>query len=505
MFCYRCATPIPENSRFCLSCGALVPEATLPGPEAETAEEAPGSDRELEMLLKAETAGEYEILREIGRGAMGVVYLAREVSLARDVAMKVLPPHLTFGKGAVARFRREARTAAALEHPSIVPVYRVAPGGRIFWYTMKYLEGRSLADVLKEQSTLPLPAAVTILERIGNALDYAHQRHVIHRDVKPGNVMLETHGHVIVTDFGIAKEAAAGTLSEAIVGTPFYMSPEQCQGGTLSGASDQYSVAIMAYQMLTGKVPFDSRSVVDLLQKHVAEEPPPLLDLPPHVGAAVHRALAKEAANRFPSVTAFVRALAGPTDDSTVRLPRYWSIRPRAPRKPAPAPPARPQRRARAWSAATAVTVAGFGLWVLSGRATGSQAPVREAIPGDSAAIVMPAPRAAASASPGPTRVAASTATVRPAPDVSRAPAGVAVAPKPAARALLVVQTVGGWARIYVDGGAPRDGTSYRAAVSAGHHRLHLERPGYRTVDSTVVVGPHDTLVVRVPLTRGGS
>jgi serine/threonine-protein kinase len=408
--------------------------------------------------------------------------------------MKVLPPHLTFGKGAVARFRREARTAAALEHPSIVPVYRVAPGGRIFWYTMKYLEGRSLADVLKEQTTLPLPAAVTILERIGNALDYAHQRHVIHRDVKPGNVMLETHGHVIVTDFGIAKEAAAGTLSEAIVGTPFYMSPEQCQGGTLSGASDQYSVAIMAYQMLTGKVPFDSRSVVDLLQKHVGEEPPPLRDLPPHVGAAVHRALAKEPANRFPSVTAFVRALAGPTDDSTVRLPRYWSIRQRSsPRRPAPAATPQHQRRQRVWSAATAVTVAGLGLWVWSSRATGSQASPREAIPRDSSVAATAVPRAVTSTAPAP-----------PPPPV-RQPTPAPAAVKPAERALLVVQTVGGWARIYVDGGAPRDGTSYRAAVSAGHHRLHLERPGYRTVDSTVVVGPLDTLVVRVPLTRGGS
>src|SRR6266511_6031850 len=131
MNCYRCATPISESSRFCSSCGALVAEATLPVPSADDLDEA--GARELELLIRADTAGEYEILRQIGRGGMGVVYLAREMALARDVAMKVLPPHLTYGKGVIGRFRREARTAAALEHPNVVPVYRVAPGGRLFW------------------------------------------------------------------------------------------------------------------------------------------------------------------------------------------------------------------------------------------------------------------------------------------------------------------------------------------------------------------------------------
>src|SRR6266545_2578481 len=185
MNCYRCAAPIPEHSRFCLSCGALMPDATLPTAAPDELDD--GGARELELLIRAETAEEYEILREIGRGGMGVVYLAREVALARDVAMKVLPPHLTFGKGAIGRFRREARTAAALEHPNIIPVYRIAPGGRVFWYTMKYLEGRSLAEVLEERKVLPLAAAITILERVADALDYAHTRHVIHRDVKPSN------------------------------------------------------------------------------------------------------------------------------------------------------------------------------------------------------------------------------------------------------------------------------------------------------------------------------
>ncbi|HEY3279260.1 MAG TPA: serine/threonine-protein kinase, partial [Gemmatimonadales bacterium] len=368
MNCFRCHTPIADDSRFCSSCGALMPDATLRTPAADELDEA--GARELELLIRAETAGEYEILREIGHGGMGVVYLAREKSLARDVAMKVLPPHLTYGKGVIGRFRREARTAAALEHPSIVPVYRVAPGGRVFWYTMKYLEGRSLAEVLLERKTLPLPATITILERIADALDYAHQRHVIHRDVKPANVMLDPRGHVIVMDFGIAKDGAGGTVarSEAILGTPFYMSPEQCRGETLTGASDQYSVGVMAYQMLCGRVPFDSRTVVDLLQKHCTEPPPPLKDiqpgLPGHAYDAVERALAKDPGARFPSVNALIRALAGPTQDSTVRLPRGWSLRRRV--TSAPSRAARPGRGWLVTGGLSALAAAGLvagALW----------------------------------------------------------------------------------------------------------------------------------------------
>ncbi len=482
MNCYRCATPIPEHSRFCSSCGALMPDATLGIEAADDLEES--ADRELEMLLRAETAGEYEILREIGRGAMGVVYLAREITLARDVAMKILPPHLTFGKGAITRFRREARTAAALEHPNIVPVYRVAPGGRLFWYTMKYLEGRSLADVLKEQRTLPLPAAITILERIANALDYAHQRHVIHRDVKPGNVMLETHGHVIVTDFGIAKETATGSQpgTDAIVGTPFYMSPEQCQNGKLTGASDQYSVAVMAYEMLTGRVPFDSSSIVDLLQKHVVEEPPLLHahspDLPAHVSEAVERAMAKEPEERFPSVTAFVRAMTGPTSDSTMLLPRVWSIRPRFSRGAGRRVTVRDRRRAIRNTGVTVLATIGLmsaALW------WGRRSAVVPAVP----------PPTASSAAP----LAPLTVPVR------SAPPGETDARR-VERVLLIVQTVGGWARIHVDGGPSHEGTAYREVVAPGRHVIHLEREGFSGIDTIVTTGGRDRVVVRIPLRR---
>jgi len=502
MNCYRCATPIPENSRFCLSCGALVPEATLPNIPADELDDA--GARELELLLRADTAGEYEILRQIGRGAMGVVYLAREIQLARDVAMKVLPPHLTYGPGAIGRFRREARTAAALEHPSIIPIYRIAPGGRLFWYTMKYLEGRSLADVLSEQKGLPLEATITILERVGHALDYAHQRHVIHRDVKPANVMLEPQGHIVVTDFGIAKEAATGTMpgSGAILGTPFYMSPEQCKGEDLTGASDQYSVGVMAYQMLAGRVPFDSKSVVDILHKHVTESPPPLArvspGLPAQVYPAVERAMAKDPSERFASVTAFVRALVGPASDATVRLPRFWSVRQRMSGALARSPRAR--RGRWSWtSSLSTITAAGLvaGAFWWNGRTrTHSAAPRAQ----DASRPALEPPPAAA-ASHGSATESVATRSVIPALPKS-AGTGRRALPR---SALLVIQAAGGWAKIYLDGAFRREGTAYRDTVTAGEHRLRLERDGYLSVDTTLSVRARDTVLVRLTMRRAES
>jgi hypothetical protein len=506
MNCYRCATPIPENSRFCLSCGALMPDATLP--TATTAEELDEAGvRELELLIRAETAEEYEILREIGRGGMGVVYLAREKSLARDVAMKVLPPHLTYGKGVIGRFRREARTAAALEHPNIVPVYRIAPGGRLFWYTMQHLEGRSLAEVLLERRTLPLPATITILERIADALDYAHQRHVIHRDVKPGNVMLDPRGHVIVMDFGIAKDAAAGTLarSEAILGTPYYMSPEQCRGASLTGASDQYSTGVMAYQMLCGRVPFDSKTVVDLLQKHCTEAPPPLKALEPglprHVYEAVERVLAKDPNERFPSVIAFVRALVGPTLDSTVRLPRGWSLRRRVTGTLLRAAAAPARGGWVWWGGVSALAAVGLAAGALSlSRGTGTPAP-KEQSAAETLAVAAPAPPRDSVVQ----RAATGRAAVRPAiPALPNPRAGSQRRAAPRS-VLLIVQTVGGWARIYIDGALRREGTAYRDTVTAGQHGIRLERDGYVPLDTTVTVRARDTVLVRLNMRRSGS
>jgi len=269
----------------------------------------------IEELLRKETEGQYTIQRLLGKGGMAVVYLAREVHLARNVAIKVLPPELTFGHG-VERFKREAKTAAALDHPNIIPVYRVSTEGTLFWYAMKYLEGQSLEQLLKDRGTVPLDLTIEILRQVGDALDYAHERKVVHRDMKPANVMLDNRNRVVVTDFGIAKALSEGTLtaSGSVIGTPYFMSPEQGMGKMVSGASDQYSVGVMAYRMLAGRVPFEGDSAIDVLHKHCMVQPPPLENaapgLPRHVYLAVHRALDKKGENRFPTVRAFIDAVA---------------------------------------------------------------------------------------------------------------------------------------------------------------------------------------------------
>ncbi len=312
VFCTHCATPVPDDARYCHACGSLVSDA-----EGQASASA-SMDREalqhLENLLRAETGGEFEILRQLGRGGMAVVFLARERHLARLVAIKVLPPELTFGHG-IERFKREARTAAALDHPSIIPIYRVGTGGALFWYAMKYVEGPSLDQVLQDRERLPLDDAIRILDQIADALDFAHQRGVVHRDMKPANVLLDVRNRAIVTDFGIAKALSAGplTASGSAVGTPYYMPPEQWLGRAVTGAADQYSVGVLAYRMLCGHVPFDGDSAVQILQKHCTLPVPPLEalapDLPARVYAAIYRALEKEPAARFPTVTGFVDAL----------------------------------------------------------------------------------------------------------------------------------------------------------------------------------------------------
>ncbi len=310
--CAHCATPVPDDARFCHACGSLVSDAE--GQARVSGTMTQDSFDKIEELLRIETAGDYEIKQLLGKGGMAVVYLAREVHLARNVAIKVLPPELTFGHG-VERFKREAKTAAALDHPNIIPIYRVSAGGTLFWYAMKFLEGQSLEQMLKDRGRISLDLTMKILAQVADALDYAHEHQVVHRDMKPANVMLNSRNRVIVTDFGIAKALSEGTLtaSGSVIGTPYFMSPEQGMGKMVSGASDQYSVGVMAYRMLSGKVPFEGDSAIDVLHKHCMVQAPPLETaapgLPRHLYLAVHRALDKSPERRFPTVRAFIEAM----------------------------------------------------------------------------------------------------------------------------------------------------------------------------------------------------
>lgn len=288
------------------------------GQAAATASMDQSAFAHMERMLRDETKGEYTVGKMLGRGGMAVVYLAEETRLGRKVALKVLPPELTFGHG-VDRFLREAKTAATLDHPSIIPIYRIASGGKLFWYAMKYLEGKSLEDVLRERGAYSLEETIELLEQVADALDYAHEHQVIHRDIKPANVMLDSRNRVIITDFGIAKALSEGALtaSGSVIGTPYFMSPEQGMGKPVAGAADQYSVGVMAFRMLAGHVPFDGDSAIDILHKHCMMPAPRLEEtaphIPKHVCDAVEKALSKKADDRFTNIRQFVKAMKDPS------------------------------------------------------------------------------------------------------------------------------------------------------------------------------------------------
>ena len=277
------------------------------------------SDALLDRLVVA-VGTQYLVDAEIGRGGMAVVYRATDLRLHRRVAIKVLPPELAFNADVRERFLREAQTSAQLSHPRIVPIYTVDEREGIVYFVMALVDGESLADRLARVPRMPIPEVRRILMDVCDALSYAHANGVVHRDVKPDNVMLDrATGDAVVTDFGIARAAAADsrlTVTGVAIGTPAYMSPEQALGEReLDGRSDLYSLGIIAYQMLAGEVPFKASNTPAMLMKHLSETPRPLQairpDVPPTLANAIARALAKKPEERWPNVAAFKDALSG--------------------------------------------------------------------------------------------------------------------------------------------------------------------------------------------------
>ena len=326
--CTSCGYSMPSDAQFCTKCGMA---GTISPTDAATQHiDAAGALSKDQILdaLRETTLGEYEILTELGRGGMAVVYLAHDLALDRKVAIKVMSPELRLmGEQVVERFNREARTAAKLSHPSIIPIYAVRQTEDLTYFVMKFIQGRSLESVMREEERLPTDVVQTILSQVGSALDYADRNGVIHRDVKPGNVMLDEEGWAVVTDFGIAKavEAEGLTMTGAAIGTPSYMSPEQCSGLDITGAADQYSLGVVAYEMLSGKLPFEGESAMTVMYRHTHEPPPPISSVwpecPPDLADAVMRMLEKKPENRWPSVEAAVEAIAAirSVNESAVR------------------------------------------------------------------------------------------------------------------------------------------------------------------------------------------
>ncbi len=249
-------------------------------------------------------AGRYSLERELGRGGMGVVYLAREVRLDRPVAIKLLPPSKASDPKLRERFLREARTAAKLSHPNIIPIHAVEEIGEFVFFAMSYIEGETLTERVRRRGPLAPSEASRVLRDVAWALAYAHGQGVIHRDVKPDNILLENNGRVLVADFGIASVVAgAGALATGeVVGTPEFMSPEQALGEAVDARSDLYSLGIVGYFVCSAALPFEAEKATEVLAKQVTEPAPPLAAVAPLVprrlAQALDRCLAKEPADR---------------------------------------------------------------------------------------------------------------------------------------------------------------------------------------------------------------
>ena len=312
----------------------------------------PRGERSLQDRVIDAIGSQYALEGEIGRGGMSVVYRARDLRLNRPVAIKVLPPDLAMDTAIRARFTREAQTAAQLSHPHIVPIYDVGERDNLAYFVMAMLTGGNLGTLLTYEPRLPIEEVRRFMREVADALDYAHQRGVIHRDIKPDNIMIDREsGRALVTDFGIAwaMEAASRlTVTGIAVGTPTYMSPEQATGDrALDGRSDIYSLGVVAYQMLTGRVPFTAGNAMALLLKHVTEHPRPILELRPDTPSAmsnaIERALLKSPEDRWPTAGSLREAL---SSEARV-VPSWRTEKPEPVTYVSPVPRSRDSRRSR--------------------------------------------------------------------------------------------------------------------------------------------------------------
>ena len=294
-------------------------------------------------MLQADTIlnGRYRLLEPVGDGGMATVYRATDARLGRTVAIKVLHPHFARDEPFLPRFQQEAEFAASLgAHPNIVAIYDIEQDDALHYIVMEFVEGRSLKELIRERAPFSVPEAFSIGRQVASALDFAHKRGLIHRDVKPQNIMVTPDGVAKVTDFGIARSLSASQLTRTgmVIGTVHYFSPEQAQGKPASPASDIYSLGIILYEMLTGHLPFDAENPIGVAMQHVHSEPPPPWEynpsLPTRAGVTVMRALEKDPEHRYRDAAEFAGALAESTAADTGATTVYGPIAAPPPRQP---------------------------------------------------------------------------------------------------------------------------------------------------------------------------
>jgi serine/threonine protein kinase len=497
--CITCHTPLPANSRFCPVCGT---DQTGAGDTQAT-----GPVAGLEARLQRIVAGEYRIERMLGRGGMGMVFLAQDLTLEREVAIKVLPPDFSSDPQVIKRFQQEAKTAAKLDHPNIIPIYRVESAEGLNFFVMKFISGTSLEDVLESKQPLSYDYIQRILSEAARALGHAHSRKVVHRDVKPANIMFDHDGRVMLTDFGISKalQSAGGlTGTGMIVGTPHYMAPEQAKGQPVDGRADQYSLGIVGYRLLSGTLPFSGDSVHTILYKHIFEPAPSVAALRPGIPRnltdAIQRALAKEPADRFPTMEAFADAVRGSaaagTADATTPLPAPAAI---------PATVRTPRRSGvpRTALAVAALVLVSLSAWLgLQGRrAAVPPVPVDTTAIAHIADTTTETPQSTATVLskdlPETTVTSRAQEMRTPAPPLQTTPTRAGRPAPPAA-------AVGGegyleidsdpTAELFVDGVDMGSTPLFHHRVPSGQHALRLEASGYQTQRVSVRVEPGRTL-----------
>ena len=324
--CTRCGATVTSSSSACAVCGAAVTTGGL----------SPDQGDRIIARLQEKIGDRFRLLELLGRGGMGIVFRALETALDREVALKVLAIDPVFDPDAFARFEREAKLAARLDHPNIVPIFTVGSHESVAYYTMRLVRGGSLEDTIESRRALDLAQIFGVLRDVAAALDYAHRSGVVHRDIKPANILIAESGHACVADFGIAKALGRqdGNTGTAVIGSPAYMSPEQWRAdATIDGRADQYALAVVAFELIAGRRPFMSQNPQDLLAMHCTAQVPDIMmlrpGLDPSVGEAIARAMAKRSSERFGSVSAFVESLAGrrpaagDTATRSIRVPRY--------------------------------------------------------------------------------------------------------------------------------------------------------------------------------------
>ncbi len=332
MFCPECGTWNRAAAAKCTRCGIVLPEVSAPPFDVP--------DDELRELRQA-TGNRYTIVKRLGSGGMAHVYLAKHVVLGRSLVIKVLHKMLAQEEEMRERFRREAEAAARLVHPFICAIGDMGTAGDIDYLVMPYYAGGSLADLLGRQKTISAVPAAAIAVQVACALDYAHRHGVVHRDIKPDNILFDEDGNVALTDFGIATARFHGrlTASGRAMGTPHYMSPEQAMGKLVDGRSDLYAVGLLLFEMLIGRPPFDGEDSYAVGYKHVHEAPvaPDQIDakIPVALSTIVMKCLAKPATDRYDRGFELADALIGfltvtgtPTDLRAARMARQIGLTP---------------------------------------------------------------------------------------------------------------------------------------------------------------------------------